>query len=160
MSSPQQDPAAPPAKSRRKTPLLVGVGVVLLLAGAAVVVLGSKGERTADVETAQPKKAATTVVSLAPFILNLADRESERYLRLSLSLVLACEKGTKAETEEGPEHALLRDRVLSVLGSKQAEDLVSYEGKEALRLELKRHLTELLPEQEVVDLLFTEFLIQ
>jgi flagellar protein FliL len=160
MSSPQQDPAAPPAKSRRKTPLLVGVGVVLLLAGAAVVVLGSKGEPTADVETAQPKKAATTVVSLAPFILNLADRESERYLRLSLSLVLACEKGTKAETEEGPEHALLRDRVLSVLGSKQAEDLVSYEGKEALRLELKRHLTELLPEQEVVDLLFTEFLIQ
>lgn len=160
MSSPQQDPAAPPAKARRKTPLLIGGVVVVLLAGAGVVVFGAKGESAAEVEVAQPEQAATTVVSLAPFILNLADRESERYLRLNLSLVLACEEGTKPETEEGPEHALLRDRVLSVLGSKQAEELVSYEGKEALRLELMRHLTELLPEQAVVDLLFTEFLIQ
>lgn len=118
MSSPQQDPAAPPANARRKTPLLVGVVVVVLLAGAGVVVFGTKGESAAEVEAAKPEKAATTVVSLAPSILNLADRESERSLRLNLSLVLACEEGTKPETEEGPEHDLLRDRVLSVLGSK------------------------------------------
>ena len=160
MSSPQQEAPAPPVQARRKAIWLVAGAIVVLLACAAVVVFAHSGKPAGSGESAPAPKDATTVVSLEPFIVNLADQEHERYLRLSVSLVLACEAGTAPQTEEGPEHAHVRDRVLSVLGSKQAEELISFEGKEALRLELQRHLTDLLPDQAVLDVLFTEFLVQ
>lgn len=160
MSSPQQEAPAPPVQARRKSVWLVAGAIVVLLACAAVAVFATSGEPEQDAAAAPAPRDATTVVSLEPFIVNLADQEHERYLRLTVSLVLACEAGTPAEKEEGPEHALVRDRVLSVLGSKHAEELISFEGKEALRLELQRCLADLLPDQTVLDVLFTEFLVQ
>jgi flagellar basal body-associated protein FliL len=160
MPSPQQEAPAPPVQARRKAIWLVAGALALILAGAAVAVFASSGEPEASAESAPAPQDATTVVTLQPFIVNLADHEHDRYLRLSLSLVLACEAGTPPETEEGPEHAHVRDRVLSVLGVKRAEELISFEGKESLRLELRRHLTDLLPDRTVLDVLFTEFLVQ
>lgn len=159
MSSPPQEGAAPPAKSRRKGVALVGAALALLLAGAGVVLFTGEEAPAAEVEAA-PEPEATTVISLQPFVLNLADEDGDRYLRLNLALLVTCEKGTPKGIEEGPEHAHLRDRVLVVLGAKRTDELVSFEGKEALRLELARELTALLDEERVVDVLFTEFLIQ
>lgn len=160
MPSPQQEAPAPPVQPRRTAIWLVTGAVALILACAAVVLFARSGAREGTEAPARAELDATTVVSLEPFIVNLADQEHERYLRLNLSLVLACEAGTAPETPEGPEHAHVRDRVLSVLGAKVAEELSSFEGKEALRVELQRHLTDLLPDQTVLDVLFTEFLVQ
>jgi flagellar FliL protein len=157
MSSPQQEAPAPQAKPRSKAIWLAAGALAAVLAGAAVVMFGGSEP---PAEPAPAAMGATTVVSLQPFIVNLADQEHDRYMRLNLSLVLSCEPGTKKETEEGPEHAHVRDRVLSVLGSKRAEELTTFEGKEALRAELRRHLTDLIPERVVLDVLFTEFLVQ
>ena len=54
----------------------------------------------------------------------------------------------------------MRDRVLTLLNSKTASELTSYSGKEALRTELLRTLDELLEDVRVLDVYFSEFLVQ
>ncbi len=164
MSQSPQETAAPPAKVRKKAPIFLAAGIVLLLGGVGVVKLATGKEAVAESGAADDHGPAhrgeTTVITLAPFILNLADQEDERYLRVSLAIVLAGLDQVEAESDEGPEHARLRDRILTVLGTKSAEEVTSFEGKESLRAELKRHVAELLADRQVVDVLFTEFLVQ
>jgi flagellar protein FliL len=164
MSQSPQETATPPAKARKKTPLLCAAAVAVLLCGAGVAKLTSASEKSAPSGAAGEHGAATvalpSVMSLAPFILNLADQEDERYLRLSVSIVLADAADATPLTDESPEHARLRDRILTVLSAKSADEIVSFEGKESLRAELQRQVAELLPERRVVDVLYTEFLVQ
>lgn len=56
--------------------------------------------------------------------------------------------------------ARMRDRVLTLLTSKQYHELISAIGKEGLRREVKAHLSPLLEEGTIEDVLFEEFVIQ
>src|SRR5688572_30931845 len=77
---------APVAKSRKKL-FAIGGAIVVLLAGAGFVVL-ARGEK-APVETESAETPAQpTVVTLEPFVLNLADEESERFLRIAIHVIL------------------------------------------------------------------------
>jgi hypothetical protein len=63
-------------------------------------------------------------------------------------------------TGEVLELARVRDRLLTVLSSKTAEEITSYEGKEDLRAELARAVAPLFGEAKVLEIYFTEFLVQ
>ena len=97
-----------------------------------------------------------------PFVVNLADAGGRRYLRTSMKLELR--KATESEpflTERMPQ---VRDAILLLLSGKTSDQLLTAEGKSALRTELITLLNKVLKKKKlkkpVKSLYFTEFLIQ
>jgi len=119
------------------------------------------------VKASQVTPQSTHSVILEPLLVNLADRGGNAYLRIGLTLQVTdkAEVKTKQDHEgkKDPEKeatAVLRDTALSVLGQQTANDLLASEGKEHLKGELRRALTERNVEINVTDIYFTEFLVQ
>jgi flagellar FliL protein len=109
----------------------------------------------------------TGAVVLEPFLVNLADKDASRFLRVSLQLVVdhkELAEAMNAKGEEGAEHAVtkarLRSSILELLTTKTSDALVTTEGKAALKKEIASRATGILGEAEVVDVLFTDFVVQ
>jgi flagellar FliL protein len=102
---------------------------------------------------------------MEPFVVNLADPGSRRYLRVNLKLEFKKPEETEPLlTERMPQ---VRDAILLLLSSKTADQLVSPEGKTNLRQELTDQLNIVLKKGKkkkvkkvVKNLYFMEFLIQ
>jgi flagellar FliL protein len=108
-------------------------------------------------EKAKPE-AMSKVVTLDTFIVNLADPGANRYLRVTMDLEVS---GAKAPEEEITRRtSQLRDAILMILPTKRFSDIVSAEGKTALRDELVAVLNGLLTTSKVSRIYFKEFVIQ
>jgi flagellar basal body-associated protein FliL len=100
--------------------------------------------------------AVKSTLHLETFVVNLADREGRSYLRLGVDLGLNHE----LKHGEDPPVAHVRDTILTILATAKADDLLSAEGKAALKTELLQGLKERVPELGVEEVYFTELLIQ
>lgn len=98
-----------------------------------------------------------TLFPLDTFIVNLADQERNRYLRVTMDLELVAPGDTEKLNERLPQ---VRDRILMLLPSKRFEDIASMEGKTALRDEIIGKLNGLFPENVIANIFFTEFVVQ
>lgn len=148
-------PAAPaegaaPQGKKKLVIIIVATLLVLALGGGAAAFFMMKSQADAteegdDAEHAKPAKKAEakkeersgppTFVPLEPFVVNLADKESERYVQVGLSLQVDDPK--VAEEMKGYMPAI-RNAVLMILAHKSAEDILSTEGKQKLAEELRR----------------------
>jgi flagellar FliL protein len=111
-------------------------------------------------------ESKTHTVTLEPVLVNLADRSGNGYLRIALALRIADASPSKGRVEaeskgsdKAPD-AALRDTVLMVLGRQTSDVLLTVDGKEQLKKELKEAISEHNPETRAIDLFFTEFLVQ
>jgi flagellar FliL protein len=95
--------------------------------------------------------------SLETFIVNLADQERSRYLRVSMDLELV--EATAADELE-QRLSQVRDSILMILPSKRFADIASMEGKTALRNEIITKLNGLFAKSVVSNIFFTEFVVQ
>jgi len=95
--------------------------------------------------------------SLQTFIVNLADQDRSRYLRVSMDLELAdsADAGTINERL-----SQVRDSILMILPSRQFVEIASMEGKIALRDEIIARLNGLFNKKVVTNIFFTEFVVQ
>jgi len=154
-------------------------GKTLIYAAMAMVLAGGGYVAYRQFRTPpEPTRAAGPVVvvdpgmvELEPFVINLADPTGNRYFRLNLRLVLD-QKHIAQRAGDARCRTKLRDRVLSILAKKRARDMTVAEAKDALRLEIAAATQELFAEPplhdpavdpapaKVVDVLFTEFLVQ
>ncbi len=165
MSPSTQPSTPPPPKGRKRTSLLIGGGIVVLLLGGGVVAFTMRGQKTAEEEKSANDAGSAvsrerSVITLDPFVLNLADTENDRFLRVTVRVVLAGLLEAEGATGEDMVQARLRDRILTVLTAKNAEEITTFEGKEELRAEIASEIAPLVPEHHVIDVLFTEFLVQ
>jgi flagellar FliL protein len=101
--------------------------------------------------------ALGTLFPLDTFIVNLADQERSRYLRVTMDLELVAPTDTEKLNERLPQ---VRDRILMLLPSKRFADIASTEGKTALRDEIIGKLNGLFPENVITNIFFTEFVVQ
>jgi flagellar FliL protein len=101
--------------------------------------------------------ALGTLFPLDTFIVNLADQERSRYLRVTMDLELVAPTDTEKLNERLPQ---VRDRILMLLPSKRFADIASMEGKTALRDEIIGKLNGLFPENVITNIFFTEFVVQ
>lgn len=156
-----------PAKPKSKLPLVAGAAV-LVLAGA-----GGGGywwwshrapadpkaaEAAAKEEEHAPEDAG--IVSFEPFVANLADEGGSRFLRASLKLVVAGAEKAKEVEENAVDRAKLQSTILEILTIHTAEQLVTPEGKTALKKEILEKTGHVLHSAKVTDVLFTEFVVQ
>ena len=98
-----------------------------------------------------------SVIEIQPFILNLADKEDNRFLRVSMSL------GLGDESEEKPDTLFMtrvRSAVLSVLMTKTSAEVLSLEGKAALRKEMLQAIRNAADEPHVEAIYITELIVQ
>ncbi|MFN7643123.1 MAG: flagellar basal body-associated protein FliL [Burkholderiales bacterium] len=128
---------APPKK--RKKGLIIGVVAVLLLCGgggaAAWWFLGrGEHDEAATAAKAEEKRNALRVfVALENFVVNLADRESDRYAQIGVVLEV---DGKETEARITAKMPAVRNELLLLISSKLANQLTTREGKEQLAAEI------------------------
>lgn len=158
-------------------PLIVAMTIVvfmsiLLLGGVAWYLLHSgrltiPGSAQVKTKVMTPTIAAHNLV-LEPIVANLADTNGSAYLKIALTLRIAdtpldkeqSEEKEKSSKEISDTEAAVRDTVLTVVGRQTADGLLSPDGKGLFKTKLKDALAERSPELKVLDLYFTDFLVQ
>jgi len=158
--TPNEEVEAGKAPGKKWRTVVVATGLLVSLAAGAGYFLF---HRSASKAIAKPKvePTAKSVMHLDPFVVNLADAEGDRFLRVGIDL------GLDREAKEGghPDQAAMllartRDTILSILTTCNAEALVSTNGKAVLKERLTTALRERAPELGVREIYFTEFLVQ
>lgn len=160
MSAP---PAAAPAegeappKSKKKLIIIIVAALLVLVIGggaAAFMMMKSKADAEAaaeegdDAEHAEPAKKAKkpepkkdehagppTFVPLEPFVVNLADKDVERYAQVGINLQVDDPKIGEQMKAYMP---AIRNAVLLILSHKSADDILPPEGKQKLAEEIRR----------------------
>jgi flagellar FliL protein len=111
----------------------------------------------------QPGRAATLEHPLGPifaletFIVNLADKGGNRYLRITMDLELG---NPELESEIQKRLPQVRDSILMILPSKRFADISPMAGKIALRDEILETLNGFLIQGEISNIYFKEFVVQ
>ena len=125
--------AAPKKGGKKKLVIVVAVALVALLGGGgalAYVLLGKKGEASAE---HKPPRKMPVFVDLDTFTVNLKDKESERFLQAKLVAEVKDAPGGEMVKTLMP---AVRNEILLLLGSKDASQLATREGKEQLAKEI------------------------
>ncbi|MBL8288108.1 MAG: flagellar basal body-associated FliL family protein [Rubrivivax sp.] len=150
--------SAAPGKSKKTLILVIAAVLVLALAGAGAFFLLKKKPAEGDgedeaaetSEAAKPArhsaakhdpKAVPTFVPLEPFIVNLADKEAERYAQIGMTLEIA---DAKLGDQIKAYMPAIRHAVLMVLADKTAAQLIDREGKLRLAREVQRETSRVL----------------
>ncbi len=163
-SAEDQEGAAPAPTPKPKK----GGGMKWLFIGALVVVLGGAGaawwmfggSTTEAAAAAEPELAARGVFAFEPFLVNLADEGGQRFLKATVSLVVENPEEAKHIEEAPVLVAHIRSAIIEVLTQQTAPALVTPEGKTALKQAIKDRTSPLLPDKKVLDVLFSEFVVQ
>ena len=109
----------------------------------------------------EPKKSeAKSTMNLDAFLVNLADKEAARFLKVTLRLGLDDEKLGEELAKEGVALAITRDSIISVLSAKTADEITTPEGKEKLRKEIRTKVNAVLPKGQVTDVFLVDFVVQ
>lgn len=139
---------APPPKGKKKLIIILAAVLVLALAGggAAVFMMKKKGAAEAEeddggaaaAEAKRKEHAAKhppVFVPLEPFVVNLADKESDRYAQIGVTLEVEDPKFAEEMKAYMP---AIRNGILMVLSHKTSAQLLSREGKVALAKDIMR----------------------
>ena len=95
---------------------------------------------------------------LDQFIINLlASGGGKRYLKTSIALELSI---AEMQVELDNKRNVLRDTVITILSSKTFEEVQTAKGKQKLKEELMERLNEFLVDGRIMNIFFTEFVVQ
>lgn len=149
-------------RSSRKW-LFISLGGVLAIVGTVtgLYFAGLLPGVSAD-EPEEPQETVTEVFELEPLVVNLADREQIRYLRIGLSLGIFNPGGKAPLIDNQILLPKLKDYLLTTLGRKDASQLTLPETKNALKKELAEGINQMLgaAEGKVLEVYITEFIVQ
>lgn len=151
---------SPPVKKKPIIKIIVIILSVLVVLGAgtfgAIYFFGhSRGEKKAETPAHPP--LVGTLWSIEPFIVNIADNQGERYLKLVMQLEVS---DPLVSTQLDQLKPKLRDNILDLLTAKSYSELMDMGGKQRLRDEIVMRLNSFLTQGKVVRVYFIEFVIQ
>lgn len=96
-----------------------------------------------------------------PLIVNLANPRKARYLKLSLQFFIETQSDADVIIQHMPR---LRDRMISLLGGRDGEQIMTSEAREQLRIELLDSLRKTMMEHTgrpaISAIYFTDFIVQ
>ncbi len=167
---------APPLPLWKKKKLLILIlGFLLLLSsGAGAVFLFAPGiipaslkvwekkdeaekEKAAAKSKESDKDARGHIFVMDSLLVNLADLDKLRYLKIRINLESTEGKPNVEYEKRLPQ---LRDSILTVISTKTQKDIVDSEGKKKLREEITARVNQLLTQFKMKTVYFTEFVIQ
>jgi flagellar FliL protein len=100
------------------------------------------------------------MINLDAFLVNLADTDSTRFVKVTFRLGL--DEASLGEELAGDQIVLsaTRDKIISLLSTKTAEELLTLEGKDKLRNEIRERVNPILPKGKIVEVFIMDFVIQ
>ena len=136
MSDAAEKTDAPPKKSKKG--LIIGVAAVLALGGGGGAAWwflgrGEPDEAAAAAKAEEKRNAQRVFVTLENFVVNLADRDAERYAQIGIVLEV---DGKETEAKITAKMPAVRNELLLLISSKLASQLTTREGKEELAAEI------------------------
>ena len=144
-------------KGGRKILFLIPILLLLLaVAGGGVYFFLLNKPKKEGEEKVVPSHVGV-MVDLGVFTVNLADKGTDAYARVAITLELSNEKVKQEVDKRMP---IIKDAIIDVVSSKTSDFVRTPEGREALRLELIRRLNIILVEGGVRNIYFTEFVVQ
>jgi flagellar FliL protein len=156
--------SAPPKAGSGKKMMVLGLVGLLLLGGgggAAWFFMGGqkeKGDKHADeAHGEEHAQAPGPVMELEPFLLNLADRDELRFLKVSIKLEL---DRPEEKTDYQNKVPAIRDALLVLLSSKESQLLRTVNGKRRIREEIQTRVNGVMSKGKVANVFFTDFIIQ
>jgi flagellar FliL protein len=171
MADEEQEPVVEVKKSKRliwiviaaAALVVVGAGGLLLMkylrppqASASDGVDGAAANEGGEGSVGRVKSTMT----LDPFLVNLADQENTRFVKLTLRLGLD-QPGIGERLAEDPVVvAATRDKIISILTTRTSEQILSSAGKDKLRAEIRDSLNPLLPKGKIVEVYIMDFVVQ
>ena len=137
--------------------LVIGGGgtAYYMMAGDFGATKGKSSEAHAEEEPEM--ESIGPVIDMDPFVLNLADREQLRYLKVSIKLQL---DRPEVETDFEDKLPAIRDALLVLLTSKESRGLRTIEGKMLVRDEIGGRINSIMKRGKVRQIFFTDFIIQ
>jgi flagellar FliL protein len=164
--------AAPAAGGKSKLFIMIGAAVLVLGLGGGAGWYFLHGSAEDGAESARKEHSSSSkkkkkeehppeYLAIEPFTVNLQPENGDQYLRVAFTL-----QADGAEQAELIKNniAKVRSRVLLLLSGKKASEINTVEGKQQLAGEILAVVKEPFAahgdEQEVSDVLFTEFIIQ
>ena len=155
--------SAPPQPKKINKWLIVFLGLILLIgSGTGAIIffapgilpdsldfLRVKGPAKGGKEAT--KKAQGHIYNMEPFIVNLADQNQARYLKIRISLE---SKEVKVNEEYEKRLPQLRDTILTILSSKSYKEIFDSEGKKKLRDEITSKINQLLSSFQMTNRVF------
>jgi flagellar protein FliL len=162
MSEPTAAAAAPaaPATAKKSKKSLVFILVGLVVVGGAGGGAFWYSRRAPAGEAAPVKAPERGILGFEPFVVNLADPNSARFLRTTVQLVV----GSESEAEKAKKTPVVmmqaRGAILELLTVQTSDALVTPEGKTKLKKEIAERVAEALEHVKVVDVLFSDFVVQ
>ena len=145
---------------KKKLPLkkliVIGVAALVVVAGGTVGAIYYK-KMTDKKEQVQQQEPVGAVWPMAPFIVNIQDQGTDRYLKIIIELEIS-DKNSVAELNQLKPK--MRDNILDLLSAKSYKDIVDINGKQRLRDEIMMRLNSFLTGGKIVKVYFTEFVVQ
>ncbi|MGC9324897.1 MAG: flagellar basal body-associated FliL family protein [Desulfomonilia bacterium] len=160
---------------KKKSPLMLIVILivfVLLIGGAAAgyfmvlaPMMQGSGSGVAQTGVVVPQTQAISpgvglagpMKQLESFIVNLTDAQGTRYLKVVMQLELS---NALLEPEIEKRKPQIRDEIIMLLSSKSFDDVSSVAGKRALKRAIINGVNKYLATGQVVQIYFTEFVVQ
>ncbi len=146
-----------PKKSKLK---LIIIAVAAMLIGAGGIYGYSKYDKEKkDNAEATKEKLMSIVCPLNSFVVNLQDKTGvgKRYLKLTMQLEVGKEDD---KLLIGNHNAQIRDTVLLLLSSQSLKEINTMEGKLELKQTLLSRMNQILGNNVVRGIYFTEFVVQ
>ena len=140
--------------------LLLGLGGGLFMMWNKLSALNAQSMANASVQggsTSNQDHPVGPIFSLETFIVNLADKGGNRYLRVTMDLELG---NPEMESEVSQRLPQVRDSILMILPTKRFEDISTVQGKTALRDEIMETMNTYLLKGKITNIYFKEFVVQ
>lgn len=154
-------PAPEGKKSKKSLIIIILVAILAIGGGAGGTWYFMKMSGDEDSEPVKPKEKPTTFVDLDIFTVNLQPEESSQYLQVGLTVKT---KETPVVAEIKKQMPAIRNRILMLLSSKKSADITGIVGKQQLSQqivdEIKQSLGSSELQEDVLEVLFTSFVIQ
>ena len=165
MADEEAKEAPPAAAGSGKKMMIIGIVGILLLGGgggAAWFFMGGdkkeEGEKHANADHGEEHADEPgPVVELEPFLLNLADRDDLRFLKVSIKLEL---DRPEDKTDYQNKVPAIRDALLVLLSSKESQLLRTVNGKRRIREEIMTRVNGVMSKGKISNVFFTDFIIQ
>ena len=109
------------------------------------------------IEEIKSTETVGIMFDLGTFVVNLADRVIERYLKVSIVLELKDQKVQQEAQKRLPE---IKDAITTLLLTKRSSEIRTPEGIEFLKEEIAKRVNAILPLGGVKNVYFTEFIVQ
>jgi len=161
---------APVKKKKGLPPIVLYVIIAVVMVGVGVTV-GTKfmgGTKTAEGEQATEEKAKvdkkehkedqpTELFMVNELVVNPAGTEGTRFLSASIGLETYSKTTLEILEKKEP---LVRDALITILGSKTIDQLSDPKQKEIIRFQIKKRTEQLLQVDDLSAVYFTQFILQ